>query len=100
VSERAKRATKYLKIMANETRLRVLCRLVEGEKSVSQLGQSLGIRQTTLSQHLARLRDEDLVQTRRESKTIYYSLVNSEAVPIIWLLYTMYCRQQDALGSD
>ena len=100
MSGREKRAAAFLKTLANEHRLRVLCRLVEGEKSVTQLQRSLGIRQSTLSQHLARLREEGLVQTRRESKKIHYSLANSEAVPIIWLLYNRYCRQQDALGSD
>lgn len=97
---RRERAVAYLKVFANEKRLQVLCHLVEGEKSVSELQQSLDIRQTTLSQHLARLRKENLVKTRRKSKKIYYSLVNGDAMPIIWFLYTMFCQQGDALGSD
>jgi DNA-binding transcriptional ArsR family regulator len=68
--------------MANERRLLILCYLMEGEKSVGQLVSLIGISQSALSQHLARLRRGNLVTTRRENQNIYYSL-SSQAVPIV-----------------
>jgi len=95
VTERARQATRILKVLAHENRLRVLCRLVEGEKSFPDLEQSLGINRSTLSQHLSRLRHEKLIRTRRSSGEIYYSLMTTEATPIILLMYSMYCKNQD-----
>jgi DNA-binding transcriptional ArsR family regulator len=93
--ESAREASDFLKVLANEHRLLVLCHLVDGEKSVTELGQLIGIRQPTLSQHLARLRAENLVETRREAKTVYYSLASREAGLVIHLLYKMFCERHE-----
>jgi DNA-binding transcriptional ArsR family regulator len=71
--------------------LLVLCNLANGEKSVGQLQSIIGLSQSALSQHLARLRQDGLVQTRRESQTIYYSLSSDEASRVIAVLYELYC---------
>lgn len=94
--ESALEATDFLKALANQNRLLILCHLVEGEKSVTELETLLGIRQPTLSQQLARLRVEELVTTRREAKTIYYSLASTEAGLVIQLLYKMFCERDGA----
>lgn len=94
--ESALEATDFLKALANQNRLLILCHLAEGEKSVTELETLLGIRQPTLSQQLARLREEDLVATRREAKTIYYSLASTEAGLVIQLLYKMFCERDGA----
>ncbi|WP_229819622.1 ArsR/SmtB family transcription factor [Kushneria pakistanensis] len=72
-----------LKAMANENRLRILCLLREGEMSVSELNSKLDLSQSALSQHLAVLRREELVNTRRASQTIYYSLRGKHAEAVI-----------------
>ena len=84
-------ATALLKVLANESRLQILCQLIDGEKSVNELEQLVGLRQSALSQHLAILRRERLVKTRREAQFIHYSLVSSEAKAIIETLYSLYC---------
>lgn len=91
--ERARDATVFLKALANENRLLVLCHLAEGEKSVTELEQLIGIRQPTLSQQLARLRSENLVTTRRVAKTVYYSLASTEVALVIQLLHKMFCEE-------
>jgi ArsR family transcriptional regulator len=92
-------AAAFLKALANEHRLLVLCHLADGEKSVTQLEQLLQIRQPTLSQQLARLRAERLVKTRRDAKHIYYSLDSEEARLIIELLYQLFCSD-DAVSPE
>lgn len=91
MTESAKRASEFLKAVANENRLVILCALAQGEKNVSELEEILGIRQPTLSQQLARLRREDLVKTRRDAKQIFYSLASEEAEELIGLLHKMFC---------
>ena len=93
--ESARDATKFLKVFANENRLLILCHLSDGEKSVAELEALLCIRQPTLSQQLARLRAEKFVKTRREAKTIYYSLASGEVALIIQLLYKLFCEPED-----
>ena len=88
----AQRASDLLKALSNESRLLVLCNLADGEKSVGELQALIGLRQSALSQHLARLRREGLVRTRRESQTIYYSLAGEEASRVIAVLYELYCN--------
>ena len=85
-------AVNLLKGLANESRLMIMCVLSEGEVSVGQLNQRIKISQSALSQHLAVLREQDLVQTRRESQTIYYSLANTAAMSVIELLREAYCE--------
>lgn len=89
--EGARQAAQFLKTLANENRLLILCHLAEGEMSVTDLENSLGIRQPTLSQQLARLRSENLVATRRDGKTIYYELASEEAARTLELMYGMFC---------
>ena len=85
-------AVNLLKGLANESRLMIMCVLSEGEVSVGQLNQRIKISQSALSQHLAVLREQGLVQTRRESQTIYYSLADTAAMSVIELLREVYCE--------
>ncbi len=84
-------AAKLLKNMANENRLLVLCTLMNGELSVGELNSCIPLSQSALSQHLTSLRNAELVKTRRESQTIYYSLNGDEAIRVIAVLQSIYC---------
>jgi len=88
----AGRASQLLKALANEHRLMVLCALAEDEHSVSELNEMVDLSQSALSQHLARLREDGLVTTRREGLTIHYSLGEPLAASIVDLLYRHYCK--------
>jgi len=92
MAEHARSATDLLKALAHETRLMILCQLVDGEKSVGELERLMNLRQPSVSQQLARLRFDGLVSTRRDGKTIYYSLASTEAKYVITLLYELYCK--------
>jgi len=85
-------AVSLLKGLANESRLMIVCVLSEGELSVGQLNQRIKLSQSALSQHLAVLREQGLVQTRRESQTIYYRLADTTAMDIVELLHATYCE--------
>ncbi|MCE8514430.1 helix-turn-helix transcriptional regulator [Ruegeria pomeroyi] len=91
MASNAARAAGYLKTLAHEGRLMILCHLGAGEKSVGQLEHLLEIRQAAVSQMLARLREEGLVSTRREGKTVFYSLSDSNTEQVIGLLYSLFC---------
>jgi len=93
MQEHSARAAQLLKKMANEHRLLVLCSLVGGEKSVGELNAMIPLSQSALSQHLAALREADLVQTRREAQTIFYSLQGSDAIRVIEVLQSIYCPE-------
>ncbi|MSQ99340.1 MAG: ArsR family transcriptional regulator [Xanthomonadales bacterium] len=84
-------AASLLKGLANESRLIILCVLAEGECSVRQLNERVDLSQSALSQHLAVLREQGLVQTRRVSQTIFYRLTETPARKIIKLLHDIYC---------
>jgi len=88
---RAGEAAEMLRALAHEARLRVLCELVEGERSAGALVAASGLSQSALSQHLAKLRDENLVATRREAQTIYYRLKDANAARLLNTLYEIYC---------
>lgn len=88
---RAEEASAFLKALAHEGRLMILCHLASGEKSVTELEQLLSSRQAAVSQQLARLRLEGLVTTRRDGKAIYYSLSDRRTIRVIELLYDMFC---------
>ncbi|MFT5658873.1 MAG: DNA-binding transcriptional ArsR family regulator [Gammaproteobacteria bacterium] len=90
-SEGTADALALLKSLANMDRLTILCSLIEAEKSVSELENTLGIRQPTLSQQLARLRGDELVSTRRDGKVIYYSIGSDEVEQVIEVLHDLYC---------
>lgn len=87
----ARQAADLLKALSNDRRLMILCLLSTGEKTVSDLEKRVGLRQSALSQHLARLRRDGLVKTRRESQNIYYSLVGDNAIRVIETLAGLYC---------
>lgn len=89
--ENARHATNFLKALAHEGRLMILCHLVSGEKSVTELEELLSARQAAVSQQLSRLRLEGLVQPRRDGKTIYYSLGDDRARQILEVVYDMFC---------
>lgn len=92
----AGRAVAALKLLANEDRLLLLCQLSQGEACVSDLELSLGIRQPTLSQQLGVLRNEGVVETRREGKNIYYRVADPNLLQILATLYRLYCPEGDA----
>jgi len=93
MEENARRASDFLKALAHESRLMILCILADGEKSVGELEDMLDLRQPTVSQQLARLRGEGLVSARRDGKTIYYSLASDEARVVIGAIYDVFCRR-------
>ncbi|KAI94236.1 ArsR family transcriptional regulator [Rhodomicrobium udaipurense JA643] len=88
----ARLATDFLKALSHETRLLLLCLLSEGERSVTDLENSLSLRQPTISQQLARLRLDGLVTTRRDGKTVYYSIADDDIKRVIALLYEIFCK--------
>ena len=91
----AAKASELMKTLGHKDRLMVLCHLSSGEKSVGELAGLLDIPQSPLSQHLARMRKEKLVMTRREAQTIYYSIASPEAARMVQLMHDLYCSQTD-----
>ena len=87
----AREASQLLRVMSNENRRLLLCQLSQGERSVGELEEMLGIRQPTLSQQLGVLRSEELVQTRRDGKQIFYRIADERAQQVLETLYRLYC---------
>ncbi len=81
-----------LSALANAKRLMALCHLLQGEKSVGELAGLIGLAPAALSQHLARMRDLRLVETRRDGQTIFYRLASEEVAAILETLYRLYCQ--------
>lgn len=90
----AAQAEEMLKAMANRHRLMILCQLNGSEASVGELAAMLGVRDSTVSQHLALLRKDGLVATRREGQTIWYSLASEPVRRLVGTLYDIYCGPQ------
>lgn len=88
---RAEDAEQFLKQLSNKTRLMVLCSLLDGERSVTELLENVPVTQPVLSQHLALLRDAQLVDTRRAGQTIYYRLADERIKQTMNLLYSFFC---------
>jgi ArsR family transcriptional regulator len=88
----ARRAAEFLRSLASEHRLLILCTLAEGERSVGELAARLRIAQPNASQHLFKLKSEGLVAARREGQTMYYRLVSRHVKPIIAHLHAMFCK--------
>jgi DNA-binding transcriptional ArsR family regulator len=88
---KARDASDFLKALSHENRLLLLCLLAEGERSVTELENILSLRQPTVSQQLARLRFDGMVTTRRDGKTIYYSLANNDVRQVISVIYDIFC---------
>lgn len=89
----AGKASELMKTLGHKDRLMVLCHLASGEKSVGELARLLDIPQSPLSQHLARMRKESLVKTRREAQTIFYSIASEEAARIVGVMHELYCSR-------
>ncbi len=87
----AGRATSLLRTLANERRLMILCQLVEGELSVGALQPRVGLSQSALSQHLALLREEGVVATRREGQSIFYRVADPAALRVLQTLAELFC---------
>ncbi|MCB5227077.1 metalloregulator ArsR/SmtB family transcription factor [Alishewanella sp. 16-MA] len=86
-------AVKLLKAVSNERRLIILCHLLQGELSVGELNSKLDLSQSALSQHLALLRKNKLVKTRKESQTVFYRISSDEVTEVIALLHKLYCAE-------
>jgi DNA-binding transcriptional ArsR family regulator len=84
-------AAELMKALSSENRLMLLCQLADGEKTVGELAETLGLRQAAVSQQLALLRRDGLVSARRDGRTMHYSLTGREARAVIMLLYELYC---------
>lgn len=99
MAENAREASDFLKALAHESRLMILCNLLDGERSVGELEAVLSLRQSTVSQQLARLRLEGLVAARRDGKTIYYSIADDKARTVIGVLYNTFCSDKPSPAS-
>ena len=89
----AAQASELMRTLGHKDRLMILCHLISGEKSVGELAGLLEIPQSPLSQHLARMRKESLVTTRREAQTIFYSIASTEATRMVELMHELYCSE-------
>jgi ArsR family transcriptional regulator len=92
----AAEATRLLKVLGNSERLLLLCELASGERCVSELEALLDIHQPTLSQQLGVLREEKLVETRREGKNVHYRIASPQALAVMNTLYEQYCKRSAA----
>jgi DNA-binding transcriptional ArsR family regulator len=99
LQESAADAADFLKALANESRLLILCNLAEGEKSVGELQELIDLSQSALSQHLAVLRRDGLVQTRKSAQTVYYCLASDATQAIMGTLYEYFCKGGKANGA-
>ncbi|MCA3575458.1 MAG: winged helix-turn-helix transcriptional regulator [Aestuariivirga sp.] len=88
----ARQASELMKALSHEARLLILCLLVDGEKSVSEIEEFMDMPQAAVSQHLARLRLDGLVDARRDGRNIYYSLSSDEVKAVIGTLHRLYCK--------
>lgn len=94
MQDNAGKACGLLKAMANEARLMVLCQLIEGEKSVTELQEAIGLSQSAMSQHLAVLREQGVVTTRRDGQSVYYRVAEGPAMALMETLHREFCGSQ------
>lgn len=100
MQDNAQAASELLKAMSNQTRLMILCQLLHGERTAGDLDSLTNLSQSALSQHLAVLREHGLVQTRRESQNIYYSIEDDKPRAIIEVLYRLFnCEKNGTDGA-
>jgi ArsR family transcriptional regulator, virulence genes transcriptional regulator len=99
LQEKSLDASRFLKAMSNKHRLLILCNLVNTERSVGDLEKIVGLSQSALSQHLARLRKEEVVKTRRDAQTIYYSLQDENVVEVLELLFGIFVANDRKLAE-
>jgi ArsR family transcriptional regulator len=95
IVEKATTASGFLKAISHEGRLMILCHLVSGEKSVTELEELVSARQAAVSQQLSRLRLEGLVIPRRDGKTIYYRLADDRPKRVLDVVYELFCKDAD-----
>ncbi len=95
IQQHVGQASHLLRALANAQRLRILCLLVAGELSVNQINNGVSLSQSALSQHLAVLRRQGIVTTRREAQTIFYTLASGPAQTMLEALYGIYCSTAD-----
>ena len=93
LTEAANKASELLKSLANNHRLMILCMLANGEMSVSEIAKYIDLGQSPLSQHLAILRTDGLVKTRKVAQNVFYSLDSREASEVIITLHKLYCAK-------
>jgi ArsR family transcriptional regulator, virulence genes transcriptional regulator len=92
LERKAAEAAQLLKLLANENRLLILCRLMLArEMSVNELADAVGLSQSALSQHLAKMREDGLLATRREAQTVFYRIADPNAARLLALLEAIYC---------
>ena len=94
MQENASRASELMKLLGHPHRLMILCELNQGECSVGELSEKIGIAQSPLSQHLARMRHEGVVSSRRDAQTMYYSIADEKVAQVISVLYDLYCAEE------
>jgi ArsR family transcriptional regulator len=92
--KKAARVSDFLKGLASPQRLLILCHLADGEKSVSELIKATGIAQTSMSQHLSKLKEENIISFRREHRTLYYSISHEAAKRVMDVLYNYFCKEK------
>lgn len=91
--DNAKKAESMLKMLANSNRLLILCNLVQNEKTVNELVEIVGLSQSAISQHLAKLRNEQIVECEKRGQLVYYRISSPEVSAILSTLYLIYCRE-------
>lgn len=99
LEKKAEEAARLLEALANPRRLMILCELAEGERSVGELTEIVGLQQAALSQHLAKLRAEGIVATRRQAQMIFYRLASPAAASVINTLADIFCRPKSRRAS-
>jgi DNA-binding transcriptional ArsR family regulator len=97
--EKAEAASSFMKSLANPNRLMIACALLEGERSVGDLETSLGLRQPSLSQQLAELRESGVVEARREAKQVFYRIADARALVLLAALHQIFCGEMPDLAS-
>jgi DNA-binding transcriptional ArsR family regulator len=100
MNDAALQASELLKSLANRHRLLIVCQLIDGARSVGQMAEFLGIRDSTVSQHLALLRKDGIVTTEREGQTIWYSIASGPAREVLKALYRVYCGSRPTREPD
>ncbi len=94
MDDNAEKAAAFLAGLASPHRLRILCQLADGEKNVTRLIEETGLPQTSMSQHLNKLKEEGIVSFRREHRTLYYAITNPMALEIMGVMYDHYCKRK------
>jgi DNA-binding transcriptional ArsR family regulator len=97
--EKAEAASSFMKSLANPNRLMIACALLDGERSVGDLEAELGLRQPSLSQQLAELRESGVVEARREAKQVFYRISDQRAVALLAILHQIFCGEMPDLTS-